>query len=108
MLAARQNSVSGRGRPHRRWLSCLSALMVGRDPDRDHRARVLDGRLQPRPESGLQEPPLSDTDSPEALSSKIPSDLALEFRCTRSVEVQVRSSLTSRAMMVFMISEVPP
>src|ERR1035441_6030150 len=108
MPAHRQNSESGRGRPHRRWVSCLSGLMAGCDPDHDHRARARDGRLQPRPESGLQEPPLPDTESPEALSSNIPANIALEFGCTRSVEVQVRRPVTSWAMMVFMISEVPP
>ena len=40
----------------------------------------------PERESGLQEPPLHDTDSLEALSSNIPANIALGFRCIRSVE----------------------
>ena len=82
--------------------------LAGRRPDHDHRARARDGRLQLRPESRLQEPPLPDTDSPEALNSNIPTNIALGFRWIRSVEAQVRRPVTSRAMMVFMISEVPP
>ncbi len=47
-------------------------------------ARGRDGQRQPVPESGHQDPPLPDTDSPEALSSNIPSNIVLEFECTRS------------------------
>ncbi len=58
--------------------------------------------------SGLHGAPLPDTDSLEALSSNILPNIALESEHTRSVKVQVRRPVTSRAMMVFMISEVPP
>jgi hypothetical protein len=58
--------------------------------------------------NGLQDSALPDTDSPEALSSNILPNIALESGCARSVEAQVRRPVISRAMMVFMISEVPP
>jgi hypothetical protein len=57
---------------------------------------------------GLQGAPLPDTDSLEALSSNILPNIALELRCTRSVKAQVRRPVISRAMIVFMISDVPP
>jgi hypothetical protein len=60
------------------------------------------------PASGLQDPPLPDTDSPEALGSNILSNKPLEYDCTGSVEAQVRRPVISRAMIVFMISDVPP
>jgi len=58
--------------------------------------------------NGLQDSALPDTDLPEALSSNIPPNISLESGCTRAVEAQVRRPVTSRAMIVFMISEVPP
>jgi hypothetical protein len=51
---------------------------------------------------------LPGTDSPEALGSNILSNIALEPDRTGPVKAQVRRPVTSRAMMVFMISEVPP
>jgi hypothetical protein len=47
-------------------------------------------------------------DSPEALSSNILSNIALESDCTEPVKAWVRRPVMSLAMIVFMISLVPP
>jgi hypothetical protein len=64
--------------------------------------------LTARLETGLQGPPLPDTDPPEARSSNILSNILLESDCTGIVKTQVRRPVMSRAMIVFMISLVPP
>lgn len=70
--------------------------------------RASGGHRQPRLENRRQPSPLPDTDPPEALSSNILSNILLESDCTGSVKAQVRSPVMSRAMIVFMISLVPP
>ena len=69
-------------------------------------ATEMAGSVHPRTRLHLS--PLHDMGSPKALSSNILSNKLLESGWTGSVKAQVRRPVISRAMMVFMISLVPP
>src|SRR6266702_4440639 len=69
---------------------------------------VLRASNSPGPASGHHDPPLPGTGSPEALGSNFLSNKPLEPDGTGSVEAHARRPVTSRAMIVFMISDVPP